>query len=51
MKLGSHLGVALDEKGQVWSWGENRNGELGVGDKDRRVHPYPILSMKNKTVN
>ena len=43
--------MAIDCKGLVWSWGTNNFGELGVGDNDPRVHPYPILALKGKTVN
>jgi alpha-tubulin suppressor-like RCC1 family protein len=50
VKLGSHLGIAVDVKGLVWCWGANSVGELGVGDKDPRVHPYPILTLKGKIV-
>jgi len=34
----------------VWSWGFNSQGELGVGDSDPRVHPYPVLALKGKSV-
>lgn len=45
------MGAAVDAKGLVWSWGSNKQGELGVGDNDPRVHPYPILTLKGKVVN
>lgn len=35
---GSRFGVALDDEGQVWTWGRNFNGQLGDGTKtDRRT--------------
>ena len=51
LSLGGQLGVAVDSKGLVWSWGNNKSGELGVGDQDPRIHPYPVLTLKGKIVN
>jgi len=28
--------VCLDNTGQVYVWGQNKNGELGVGDTEPR---------------
>lgn len=48
--LGESLGTCLDTKGLVWTWGTNHFGELGVGDQDSRLHPYPVLTLKGKKV-
>jgi len=50
VSLGSSLGAAVDCKGLLWTWGSNQFGELGVGDNDVRVHPYPVLTLKGKMV-
>ena len=50
VSLGRDVGIAVDEQGLAWSWGANTNGELGVGDAQPRVHPFPILNMKGKVV-
>ena len=50
VSLGRNVNVAVDEKGLAWSWGENKEGELGVGDCEPRVHPFPVLSLKGKSV-
>ena len=50
VSLGLTVGVAIDESGLAWSWGPNENGELGIGDKEPRVHPFPILNLKGKVV-
>jgi len=50
VSLGQTMSVAVDEKGLAWSWGTNANGELGVGDHEPRIHPFPILSLKGKKV-
>ena len=42
------MGAAIDTKGFVWSWGTNVCGELGVGDLEPRIHPYPVLTLQNK---
>jgi X-linked retinitis pigmentosa GTPase regulator len=47
----SNLGSAIDSKGLLWTWGSNIAGELGVGDNEPRVTPYPVLALKNKTVS
>ncbi|MCD4557468.1 RCC1 domain-containing protein [Schaalia sp. lx-100] len=33
--------LAVDAEGNVWTWGENRYGELGIGTQDRDAHPIP----------
>ena len=34
----------------LWSWGANKHGELGFGDKETRSQPFPIQSLKGKQV-
>ena len=50
VSLGYDLGVAVDDQGLAWSWGQNAHGELGVGDNEPRLHPFPILNLKGKLV-
>jgi X-linked retinitis pigmentosa GTPase regulator len=50
VSVGETLGAAVDNKGLIWTWGVNKSGELGVGDNEPRVHPYPVLTLKGKTV-
>ena len=50
LSLGRDVSVAIDDQGLAWSWGANTNGQLGVGDQDARVHPFPILNLKGKVV-
>lgn len=51
VSLGGSLGTAVDSKGLLWTWGTNQYGELGVGDHDARIHPYPVLTLKGKQVS
>ena len=43
VSLGRLIGCALDEKGFVWTWGNNTDGELGLGDRDQRDLPSVVL--------
>lgn len=36
---GSDHGLALDSDGRIWAWGQNRSGQLGIGDTDSRFVP------------
>lgn len=36
MALGQTVSLVKDSQGMVWSWGMNKHGELGFGDKDPR---------------
>jgi alpha-tubulin suppressor-like RCC1 family protein len=38
----THHVLALDEDGNVWSWGYNNTGQLGTGDNGNRYVPYRI---------
>ena len=51
ISLGETLGAAVDSKGLLWTWGTNHSGELGVGDNEPRIHPYPVLTLKGKLVS
>ena len=44
------MNSAVDDKGLIWTWGQNKMGELGLGDCDPRLHPFPVLNLKGKFV-
>lgn len=46
----STLGAAIDTKGLLWTWGSNISGELGIGDNEPKVTPFPVLALKKKQV-
>lgn len=50
ISVGESSGLVLDTEGMVWSWGNNGQGELGLGDVLYRPHPFPIMSLKQKGV-
>ena len=48
MSVGSCFGAALDSEGQLWTWGANVNGELGLGDAEGRPEPTLIDALNGK---
>ena len=51
VSLGKDVSCAVDVKGLVWAWGPNKSGELGVGDSEERLYPFPLLDLKEKAVS
>jgi alpha-tubulin suppressor-like RCC1 family protein len=41
--------LALRKDGTVWSWGRNREGQLGLGDTERRGAPTQIPTLAGVT--
>ena len=37
--VGKYRSFLLDDNGNVWLWGSNENGQLGVGDFSSRSTP------------
>ena len=48
--IGKSFSAALDVKGMLWCWGMNKNGELGVGDSESRINPYPVSHLQSKII-
>ena len=47
---GSHT-LCVSADGTIFAWGGNANGELGVGDREKRVVPAPVTGLlRNKSV-
>ncbi|GEP44869.1 hypothetical protein BGE01nite_41600 [Brevifollis gellanilyticus] len=42
LAAGSHHNLALDSDGQLWAWGSNTHGQLGLGDTPRQAKPVKI---------
>jgi alpha-tubulin suppressor-like RCC1 family protein len=47
---GRQHSLALNIKGQVFSWGNNRDAQLGLGDKNVRKSPTIIEDLKDKNI-
>ena len=50
ISIGSTFGVLLDTNGNLYSWGTNSNGELGIGDFEIRKTPSLIKGLQGKIV-
>ena len=52
ISIGPGFGLAVDSTGQVWAWGSNTAGQLGLGDYANRTVPHAVQGVgKVKTVN
>ncbi len=40
-------GCARTEDGRIYCWGDNTNGQLGVGDTDERLAPAEVTAVSN----
>ena len=48
VSLGYKFSVALKQDGTVWSWGQNNDGELGLGNTTEYSEPQQITDIKEK---
>lgn len=51
ISLGWDYWLALDDQGQVWAYGINTWGQLGVGDNDKRKQPVVISTFANHKIS
>lgn len=45
--VGSKHGALIDGEGNVWVWGNNTAGQLGLGDFEDRLEPTQIPTLNN----
>lgn len=45
VSLGENHSCALDNAGQVWCWGNNYEGQLGIGNTDMQLIPVNVAGM------
>ena len=45
ISLGGKFGAAVTNKGVIYTWGDNTEGQLGIGDIQSRMTPFPVLSL------
>lgn len=51
MSVGGSFGIARDRDGNLFSWGQNQSGELGLSDLKTRLYPNPITALKQKFIS
>lgn len=44
VRAGGSFGIALDEQGGIWGWGDNASGQLGNGNNKRVYMPAPAAA-------
>ena len=49
VKTGYYHSIALTEKGEVYTWGYNGNGQLGNGTREDSLVPVKVAGLKNVT--
>ena len=48
--VGLSSGYAVTDDGEVWTWGKNENGELGVSDYEPRMKPFPMKTLEQEHI-
>ncbi|XP_065217557.1 RCC1 and BTB domain-containing protein 1-like [Planococcus citri] len=48
--FGGDFIIALTKNGELFSWGGNQSGQLGLGDRPYAPHPIQISTLSDKTV-
>ncbi len=50
ISVGAEFLLALDSKGDVWGWGNNSEGQLGLGHTDPQPVPIRIPHLEGRGV-
>ena len=48
--VGGTFSVMIDKNDQLFVWGANTNGELGLGDTQPRIQPTCVDSLEGKKI-
>lgn len=40
-------GYAIADDGEIWVWGTNAHGELGISDYEMRKKPFPMITLED----
>ena len=43
--VGTYIACSIDNNSNLWCWGYNNYGQLGVGDVSQRVYPTLVSSL------
>ncbi len=47
---GNGASYAVDDLGTLYAWGQNSNGQLGLGDEDHRDVPTEVAALSDETI-
>jgi len=47
VSVGANHGAAISTSGDLYTWGNNKHGQLGVGDFNNRTTPTKVPGLKN----
>ena len=50
IQVGAEFVLALDSKGDVWGWGSNNEGQLGLGHTDPQPVPIRLPQLVGKGI-
>ncbi|CAG9317861.1 unnamed protein product [Blepharisma stoltei] len=51
VSIGGSFGIAIGSNHELYAWGANSNGELGLGNFENRISPTSIVALKGRSVN
>jgi len=51
VEISSSQGMLIDIENEVYAWGTNASGELGVGDTQPRSHPIHVAKLSGKHIS
>lgn len=47
---GNGVSYAVTEEGSLFAWGNNANGQLGLGDQEERLVPTKVTALADETI-
>ena len=47
VEIGDTHSAALKADGTVWTWGNNSDGQLGIGDNVSKTYPIKVMEIEN----
>lgn len=51
VSAGENFALALSKDGKVYSWGDNRSGQLGLSDTENRQTPQEITAISGRVIS
>lgn len=51
IQINDGFGLGLDSQSNIYSWGENQNGQLGIGNLENKSEMTLVKKIKGKNIN